>query len=88
MRRTEIHFGVIRDKKGIHAGLLQSKASNRQLAICYTSEGKLLVKICTVMDIKKDGSGIILRSQADGPAGEITITMDHIESIYPIRDFE
>jgi hypothetical protein len=89
MRRAEVHVGVIRDKQGIYAGLLQSHSSNHQLAVCYNSEGKLIVKICTVMNImggKADGT-VILRSQPDDANSEITIKLDDIESIYPIRDF-
>ncbi|MEX2232435.1 MAG: hypothetical protein WD824_09760 [Cyclobacteriaceae bacterium] len=89
MRGMEVHFGVIRDKPGIFAGLLQSKSLNRQLAVCYSSEGKLIVKISTVMEIfgGPDGGSVILRSQPENPGSETTVKMDRIESIYPIRDF-
>jgi hypothetical protein len=86
----ELHFGMIRDKEGIRAGLADSRASNRQLAICYTSANKLLVKICTVADLPPtDGRGLVtLKSQGeDGRLENLTVMLDDIESIYPINDF-
>lgn len=84
----EIHFGVVRDKQGIHSSLLQSQAHHRQLAVCYSSEGKLIVKICVVKDIEKrnDGTWVTLLSPDDNDS-ETRILLDHIQSIYPIRDF-
>ena len=89
MRSMEIHMGVIRDKRGIYAGLLQSLSTAHQLAVCYNSEGKLIVKICTVMDIAgdKDTGSVRLRTIPIDPASETIVSLDHIESIYPIRDF-
>jgi len=89
MRRMEVHFGVIRDKPGIYEGLLQSQSSNDQLAVCFNSDGKLIVKICTVKDIVggKDGTMVLLHSEHHDPPGESTIMLDQIESIYPIRHF-
>jgi hypothetical protein len=89
MRSMEIQMEVIRDKEGIYAGLLQSQSMAHQLAVCYNSDGKLIVKICTVVDIAgdKDNAMIRLRSQADIPANEVIVPVTHIESIYPIRDF-
>ena len=89
MTSMEVHFGVIRDKPAIYEGLLQSKSLNRQLAVCYNNEGKLIVKISTVIDIfgGPDGGAVILRSQPGDPQSETTVRMDRIESIYPIRDF-
>lgn len=83
----EIHFGVVRDKQGIHSGLLQSRSHHRQLAVCYSSEGKLIVKICIVksFDTRKDGTWVMLRSPDDD--SETEVPLDHIQSIYPIRDF-
>lgn len=89
MRRMEVHFGVIRDKAGIYEGLLQSQYSNRQLAVCFDSDGKLIVKICTVKDIVggKNGPMVLLHSDLHDLPGESTIMLDQIRSIYPIRDF-
>lgn len=89
MRSMEVHYGVIRDKQGIHAGLLQSKSLNNQLAICYNSEGKLIVKICSVIDVVdgKDGKQAVLRSEPENAESELVVLLDHIQSIYPIRDF-
>ncbi|MGC1240743.1 MAG: hypothetical protein WA874_04100 [Chryseosolibacter sp.] len=86
----EVHFGFIRDKQRIHAGLMNSKSSNHQVAICYSSEGKLLVKICTVVDVTSDAQGatVTLRTQQDDPATELRIPVDQIQSIYTIRDFD
>jgi len=88
MRSIEVHMGVIRDKQGIYSALLQSQESNQQLAICFNSDGKLLVKICTVLDIagSNDGVKVILR-QTDEIEKETTIMLDRIESIYPIHAF-
>ena len=90
MKSMEVHFGVIRDKQAIHAGLGQSKSQNHQLAICYNNDGVLTVKICSVVDIVHDQSGtrVILRQQPDQPQTEFTIPFDHIQSIYPIREFD
>ena len=86
----EIHLGVIRDKPGIYSALLESQSTKRQLAVCFNSDGKLLVKICTVSDmehIENAGVKVTLTSNMDGKDNEITIELDHIQSIYPIRDF-
>lgn len=85
----EIHLGVIRDKQEIYAALLQSQALNRQLAICYNSGGKLLVKICTVANVTGRGvaSRVTISSQPNTGGDETTITLDDIQSIYPICDF-
>ena len=82
-------MGVIRDKQGIYAGLLQSQSMAHQLAVCYNNEGKLIVKICTVLDIagEKEEAKITLRTQPDDPGTETVVPLNHIESIYPIRDF-
>lgn len=84
----DIHFGLIRDKRGIHAMLQDSRSRQRQLAVCYNSDGKLLVKIAVVKDISggKDGKWVTV-SSADDDNSEVTIPIDHIQSIYPIRDF-
>jgi hypothetical protein len=86
----ELHFGMIRDKEGIRAGLAESRASNRQLAICYTSSNKLLVKICTVADLSPaNGEGLVILNtqREDGSLEKMTVILDDIESIYPINDF-
>jgi hypothetical protein len=85
----EIQMGVIRDKQGIYAGLLQSQSMAHQLAVCYNSDGKLIVKICNVVDIagENEEAMITLRTQLEDPATETIVHLDHIESIYPIRDF-
>lgn len=86
----ELHFGMIRDKRAIRQGLLESRSSHRQLAICYNLKDKLLVKICTVLDVTagKDGTLVTLQTQrADGTAESMTVMLDCIESIYPINDF-
>ena len=85
----EIHLGVIRDKQGIYMGLQQSHALNGQLAVCYNSDGKLIVKICTVADIvgEKDDMKVTIRTKGKNAKNDITIMLDQIVSIYPIRDF-
>jgi hypothetical protein len=85
----EIEMGVIRDKQGIYDGLLQGRSLEHQLAVCYTDDGKLLVKICSVVSIdgNQKKARVTLRSQADHPGHETTIDLDDIQSIYPIRDF-
>lgn len=89
MRDMELHFGVIRDKETIHAALQHSKSLKRQLAVCYYSEGKLLVNICTVSDVLEanDGVRVTLHSLPGGPESEFTVRLENIQSIYPIRDF-
>jgi len=84
----DIHFGLIRDKHGILAALEDSLSRQRQLAVCFNSDGKLIVKITTVKDIRnrKDGSWVTLFSPDDHNR-EFSIPVDHIQSIYPIRDF-
>jgi hypothetical protein len=88
MRSMEIKVGLIRDKQGIYEGLLQSKSMNRQLAVCYSSEGKLIVKISVVKDMLKEGehTTVVLVSPIEEHT-ETLVPLDHIESIYPIRDF-
>lgn len=86
----ELHFGMIRDKDGIYAGLIQSQSFNRQLAICYKSEGKLLVKICSVARVEqaKDTVMTTVVPQPEGPGSKpITLLLEDIESIYPIHAF-
>ena len=86
----ELHFGMIRDKDGIYSGLADSQSTNRQLAICYNSREKLLVKICTVASLEKtiDGVRVTLNTQGDqGSPEPVTVTLDQIESIYPINEF-
>lgn len=89
MRSMEIHLGVVRDKEGIYSALLQSQSMNRQLAVCFKHDGKLLVKICTVMDIvgDKDRLKVILKSHGEDKERETTIPLNRIQSIYPIREF-
>ena len=79
---------MIRDKEGIYTALLQSQSMNRQLAVCFSEEGKLLVKICAVSKIigRKEGVRVVLRSQGEEEE-ETIIALDRIQSIYPIRDF-
>jgi hypothetical protein len=88
MKSTQVNVGVIRDKQGIYMGLLKSKSLNRQLAVCYNSDGKLIVKICIVKEIIRDkkDSTVTLVSPDDTHA-ETSIALDLIQSIYPIRDF-
>ena len=87
----ELHFGMIRDKDGIRAGLAESRASNRQLAICYTSANKLIVKICTVADMSPSPANgtlvTVSTPREDGSLEKTTVMLDDIESIYPINDF-
>ena len=89
MRSMEIRAGVIRDKQGIYKGLLQSRSLDHQLAICYSEAGKLLVKICSVINIAGDQNRgrVTLRSPSDNPETETTIDLNNIQSIYPISDF-
>jgi hypothetical protein len=90
MKSMEVHFGVIRDKQAIHAALLESKSLNRQLAVCFNSEGKLVVKICTVIDVVNgdDGTSVILRAHTEEHNSEFALRLSSIQSIYPIRDFK
>ena len=85
----EVHFGVIRDKHAIHAGLVQSRSSNHQLAICYNSEGKLLVRLCTVTDLvaENDVVSVVLRPEPGNRQSDFKIPLERIQSIYPIREF-
>ena len=86
----ELHFGMIRDKEEIQAGLAESQLSNRQLAICFNRGDKLLVKICTVTDIVHTDGGtfVTLSAQLDDGSLETTrLPLDDIESIYQINDF-
>lgn len=89
MRGMEIQMGVIRDRPGIYAGLLQSLSLARQLAVCYNSDGKLIVKICTVVGIsgENDKRMVALRTDPENPSTETVVPLNLIESIYPIRDF-
>lgn len=86
----QLHFGVISGKAAIRAALLRSKGRNRQLAVCYASGGKLLVKIGCIMELLegRDGGRAILRSKSEESATEFSIPLDHIRSVYPIREFE
>lgn len=88
MKRIDLNLGVIRDKQGIYSGLIQSQSLNQQLAVCYNSDGKLIVKIAVVTRIipTKDGITVALASPDDARV-EMVIPLDHIESIYPIRNF-
>lgn len=86
----ELHFGMIRDKEAIQEGLAESRSSNRQLAICYNSADKLLVKICTVADLSTTSDGTLVTvstPRADGSLETMAVRLDDIESIYPINDF-
>ena len=85
----ELQFGVIREKEAIHAALLQGKIHNRHLAVCFNSDGKLIVRICTVVDILEDDNGtkVILRSTSSEKETDFTLLLANIQSIYPIRDF-
>ena len=84
----EINEGVIRDQQGIYAGLLQSQRLHRQLAVCYNSDGKLLVKISMVKDITRSKEGMLVTlGSPDETRLETIIPFEHIQSIYPIRDF-
>ena len=88
MKSTHVHVGVIRDKPGIYLGLIKSKSENRQLAVCYNSDGKLIVKICVVKNIVGDrNNGTVTLASPDDPLAETSIPVAHIQSIYPIRDF-
>ena len=84
----EIHFGIVRDKQGIYAGLLESRSRQRQLAVCYNSDGKLIVRICMVkrIDRQKEGTWVTLFSP-DEENSEVTVLIDNIRSIYPIQAF-
>ena len=88
MRSMEVNVGVIRDKPGIYSGLKQSQSSHQQLAVCYNSEGKLIVKICTVKDIVREEEGTHVTLVSPDDKVETDIQFDSIESIYPIRDFD
>jgi hypothetical protein len=85
----ELHFEVIRDKEAIYAELLQGQSLGYQLAICYNSDGKLIVKICIVTNIAMgiDGIVITLRGHPNDAATEVKVALNSIESIYPIHPF-
>jgi hypothetical protein len=89
MQSKALHSGMIRGKRPIHQGLLQSQSTNRQLAVCYANDDKLLVKICTFLEVKggKETSVILQTQGQNGATENITIALDQIESIYPISDF-
>lgn len=89
MRGMELHFEVIRDKEAIFAELLQSQSLGYQLAICYNRDGKLIVKICVVTDIVRGMDGVVVsfRSEPNDVTTEDKVSMDCIESIYPIHAF-
>ena len=84
----EVNVSVIRDKPGIYSGLRQSQSSNQQLAVCYNSEGKLIVKICTVKEISRQEEGARVTLVSPDDKIETDIPIDTIESIYPIRGFD
>lgn len=89
MKSMEVNVGVIRDKPGIYTGLWQSQSSNQQLAICYSSEGKLIVKIGTVKEMTGQGAeSQVTFTCPENDKAETTIPVDSIVSIYPIRDFD
>lgn len=87
MRSMEINVGLIRDKDGIYSGLLQSQSMNQQLAVCYRSEGKLIVKICVVKELNRENDPTVTVVSPDETHTETVVLLDHIESIYPIREF-
>lgn len=89
MRGTEEHIGVIRDKPGIYAGLVQSQATGQQLAICYRQDDKLIVKICLVKEVTGDHNGAkVVLHMPEHPTDELRVELEQIESIYPIRDYQ
>jgi len=84
----DVHLGVIRDKQGIYSALLQSQSLRRQLAVCYSNQGQLIVKICTVKEIERTGEGsTVTFVSLDEASSEARVPLDQIQSIYPIRDF-
>lgn len=87
MRSMEIDFGLVRDKQRIYSGLTSSQSQKRQLAVCFNSDGKLVVKIAVVSKIEhcNDGTWVTLLSPDDN--SETRLLLDHVQSIYPIRDF-
>ena len=89
MRRMELNLGVIRDRHEIHSALMQSHSTKRQLAVCFNNDGKLLVKICSVTAIERTKAGVqvTLRSQGGDMEDDLTVLLDHIESVYRMRDF-
>ena len=90
MSGMELHFEVIRGKEAIYSELLQSKSSRYQLAICYTNDKNLNVKICNVTNVTNgiDGVLVTLRSEPGGDtSSEVVIALDSIESIYPIHPY-
>ena len=83
----EVNFGVIRDKHSIYSQLLQSESAKSHLAVCYNSDGKLIVKICRVKDIGPEDNGNVTLVSPEEDQADITIQLKHIESIYPISGF-
>lgn len=84
----DLKIGVIRDRQGIYSGLLQSQSTHRQLAVCYNSDGTLLVKISVVSEIITDSENvtIVLQSSID-PLNKTAVSLNEIQSIYPITDY-
>lgn len=93
MGGMELHSEVIRDKETIYEQLLQSKSLDYQLAICYRTDDHLIVKICHVDDVSQgnDGVQVTLRTKSADETvpgeTEAVISLDKIESIYPIHAF-
>ena len=84
----ELNIGVIRDRQGIYSGLLESQSMHRQLAVCYNSGGALLVKMSVVSEIISESGNItiVLQSSLD-PLNKTAVSLDQIQSIYPITDY-
>lgn len=83
----EIHFGLVRDKQRIYSGLTQSQSQSRQLAVCFNSEGKLLVQIAVVTDIQKCADGTWITLTSPDNSTHTRVLLEHVQSIYPIRNF-
>ena len=84
----DIKEGVIRDRDSIYSGLLHSQSLNHQLAVCYNSDGKLLVKISVVKNISRGKNGLEVTLVSPGEVQpETVIPLENIQSIYLISDF-
>jgi hypothetical protein len=88
MRGTEEQAGLIRDKSGIYAGLVQSQSTGQQLAVCFRSDEKLFVRICLVKEVVSNEEGIrTILLIPETPDDTLTLDLHQIESIYPIHEY-
>lgn len=89
MEGRDVNVGLIRDPEGIYNGLQESREGNRQLAVCYNAEDKLMVKICIVAELlHENGKVTVVLGSSDEPPDSFSVPLEHIQSIYLIKDFD